>query len=83
LRSLATAEEQLLGERLAVKRVPAKIYERYRVIALVGDGATAGAASLVVGCSDVTPAHWVKRFNESGSTTFEKQPNRSGRTIIH
>lgn len=82
LRSLTVSEEQLLGERLAAKRVPAKIYERYRVIALVRDGATAAAASHVVGCSDVTAAHWVKRFNESGFSTFEKQPNHPGRPII-
>jgi transposase len=82
LRSLTAAEEQTLHERLAAKRLPAKLYERYRVIALVREGATASAASRVVGCSDVTAAHWVKRFNESGFTTFEKQPNHPGRPII-
>ena len=82
LRSLTEAEERALAERLGEKRLPAKLYERYRVIALVRDGATARAASHTVGCSDVTAAHWVKRFNESGFSTFEKQPNHPGRPLI-
>lgn len=82
LRSLTGAEARTLAERLGEKRLPAKLYERYRVIALVRDGATARAASRVVGCSDVTAAHWVKRFNESGFSTFEKQPNHPGRPLI-
>jgi hypothetical protein len=57
--------------------MPAKVYERYRVIALVRDGMTRAAASRVVECSDGKAEHWVHRFNDSGFTTFEKQPNHS------
>jgi transposase len=82
LRSLTDAEEATLRERLGEKRLPAKVYERYRLIALVHDGATPAAASRVVGCSGGKAEHWVHRFNASGFTTFEKQPNHPGRPII-
>jgi transposase len=82
LRPLTKAEEQTLSERLGEKRQLAKIYERYRLIGLVREGATPSAASRVVGCSEGKAEHWVHRFNASGFTTFEKQPNHPGRPII-
>ncbi len=82
LRSLSESEERTLGERLSEKRLTAKIYERYRVIALVRAGGTPSAASRLVGCSDGKAEHWVHRFNASGFDTFEKQPNHPGRPII-
>jgi len=82
LRSLSDAEEQTLTERVGEKRLPTKVYERYRLIALVRGGATPAGASRVVGCSDGKAEHWVHRFNASGFTTFEKQPNHPGRPII-
>ena len=36
----------------------------------------------MVGCSDGKAEHWVHRFNRSGFTTFEKQPNHPGRPTI-
>ena len=82
LRPLTAAEERALTERLRAKRLPTKLYERYRLIALVRDGATPAAASRAVGCSDGKAEHWVHRFNASGFSTFEKQPNHPGRPII-
>ena len=82
LRRLTEAEERMLSGRLSEKRQLAKIYERYRLIALVRDGATPSAASRVVGCSEGKAEHWVHRFNESGFTTFEKHPKHVGRPII-
>lgn len=82
LRPLTETEEQTLGERLGEKRLPAKVYERYRLITVVRGGTTPSAASRVVGCSDGKAEHWVHRFNASGFTTFEKQPNHPGRPII-
>lgn len=82
LRPLTAAEEQTLSERLGEKRLPMKVYERYRLVALVRDGETAGSASRLVGCSDQKAEHWVHRFNASGFATFEKQPNHAGRPII-
>jgi transposase len=79
---LSEAEEQVLRERLAEKRQPAKIYERYRLIALVREGATPSAASRTVGCCAGKAEQWVHRFNASGFATFEKQPNHPGRPII-
>jgi len=82
LRRLTNAEEATLSERLGEKRLPAKIYERYRLIAQVCGGVTPSAASRLVGCSDGKAEHWVHRFNASGFATFEKQPNHPGRPII-
>jgi len=82
LRPLTEAEGRTLGMRLCEKRLPVKVYERYRVIALVRAGRTASAASRLVGCGDGKAEHWVHRFNASGFLTFEKQPNHPGRPII-
>jgi transposase len=82
LRRLTAAEQQTLTERLGEKRLPTKIYERYRIIALARDGVTASGASRAVGCSEGKAEHWVHRFNESGFMTFEKQPNHPGRPLI-
>lgn len=82
LRTLTTEEEKTLRTKLADKRLPAKIYERYRLLAVVAGGLTAGAASRAVGCSDQKAEHWVHRFNASGFDSFEKQPNHPGRRII-
>lgn len=82
LRTLRADEEEFLRAKLAEKRLSAKIYERYRLIAAVGGGATPAAAARVVGCSDGKAEHWVHRFNASGFGTFEKQPNHPGRPII-
>ena len=79
LRPLTEGESSTLEQRLREKRLPAKIYERYRIIDLVRDGMTSAAASRAVGCSDGKAEHWVHRFNDSGFTSFEKQPNHPGR----
>jgi hypothetical protein len=80
--SLTGAEERTLGEELSEKRLSAKVYERYRLIAHEREGATPSAASRVVGCSDGKAEHRVHRFNASGFDSFEKQPNHPGRPII-
>lgn len=82
LRSLTAEEEQILAEKVADKRLPARIHERYRLITLVGEGATPAAASRIVGCSDGKAEHWVHRFNASGFATFEKSPGRTGRPVV-
>ena len=82
LRTLTTEEEQVLRAKLGDKRLPAKIYERYRLLAVVAGGLTAGAASRAVGCSDQKAEHWVHRFNASGFDSFEKQPNHPGRPLL-
>ena len=82
LRSLRADEAEILQAKLAEKRLPAKVYERYRLIAVVREVATPAAASRVVGCSDGKAEHWVHRFNASGFATFKKQPNHPGRPII-
>lgn len=82
LRKLSDEEQQRLEAKLAEKRLPAKLYERYRLVALVRAGLTAAEASRRVGCSDGKAELWVKRFNASGFSTFEKHPGHRGRPII-
>ena len=82
LRAFTTEERDLLAAKLKDKKLPAKIHERYRLVALVAEGMSANAAGKVVGCTDVKAQHWVHRFNASGFETFEKQPNHPGRPII-
>ena len=82
LRALTEHEAATLEQRLEDKKLPAKIYERYRLIALVREGETALSASRLVGCSSGKAALWVKRFNESGFSTFERHPSHVGRPQI-
>jgi len=82
LRELTEAEERTLSTRLAEKRLPAKIYERYRLIAVVRGGETAHCASRLVGCSDQKAELWVHRFNASGFSTFDRHPEHKGRPLI-
>ena len=82
LRAFTAEERDLLAAKLKDKKLPAKIHERYRLVALVAEGMSANAAGKVVGCTDVKAQHWVHRFNASGFETFEKQPNHPGRPII-
>lgn len=82
VRALTLAEQKVLAAKLKDKRLPAKVHERYRIVALVAEGKSANAAAKAVGCTDVKGQHWVHRFNASGFTTFEKQPNHPGRPII-
>ena len=49
---------------------------------MVREGETALSASRLVGCSSGKAALWVKRFNESGFSTFEKHPSHVGRPQI-
>lgn len=82
LRPLTEAEEEIFAAKLADKGLPARIYERYRLIGLVRAGATPASASREVGCSGRKAEHWVHRFNASGFATFEKSPGRTGRPVI-
>lgn len=82
VRALTAGEQGVLAAKLKDKTLPAKIHERYRIVALVAEGMSANAAAKAVGCTDVKGQHWVHRFNASGFATFEKQPNHPGRPII-
>lgn len=82
LRPLLAEEERLLAGKLADKRQPATIFERYRIIACFEAGMTASAAARAAGCSAGKAEHWLHRFNASGFATFEKSPGRTGRPVI-
>ena len=82
LRPLTKDEAQFLGAKLADKQLPAKLYERYRLIAVVREGRTACEASRLIGCSDQKAERWVHRFNASGFKTFERHPSHVGRPVV-
>ena len=82
LRPLSSEEEHVLRAKLADKQLRAKVHERYRLVEYLREGLTASAAARAVRCSVGKAEHWVHRFNESGFTTFEEQPNHPGRPPI-
>ena len=82
LRRLSADEARVLETKLGAKTLSARVHERYRLIAEVRAGASAWQAARQVGCGVGKGAHWVRRFNASGFSTFETIPNHPGRPVI-
>jgi transposase len=82
LRPLTRAEQKLLREKLRKRGLSAQVHQRYRVIATVRSGCSARAAAQRVGVTRNTALTWVRRFNASGFSTFERVPNPIGRIPI-
>lgn len=82
LRSLTRTEAQVLRSKLRKRSLSAQVHQRYRVIAAVRSGCSARAAAERVGVTRNTASTWVRRFNASGFSTFERVPNPKGRIPI-
>ena len=82
LRPMSAEEEEVLGEKLADKGQPTRIFERYRLIRCLQEGMNAAEAARAVSCSGRKAEHWLHRFNATGFTTFSKSPGRTGRPLI-
>jgi len=82
LRRLTGAEAQLLTRKLRDLTLPARIHQRYRIIAATRGGASVQAAAARVGCHFTVAYDWVHRFNASGFATFERASNPRGRVPI-
>lgn len=82
MRPLQRAERTLLRTKLRTRSLPARVHQRYRVIAEVRSGRSARASADRVGVTRNTASAWVRRFNRSGFQTFEAVSNPRGRIPI-
>jgi transposase len=82
VRRLTRAEQQLLARKVRDLTLPARIHQRYRIIAAARDAPTVKAAAVRVGCHFTVAYDWVHRFNGTGFTTFEQPSNPRGRSPI-
>ncbi|MBI3871761.1 MAG: helix-turn-helix domain-containing protein [candidate division Zixibacteria bacterium] len=79
LRALRSAERRLLQAKLKDKKLSARIYGRYRVIAEASRGRPVSEIADRVGVHLTTVYDWVYRFNRTGFAGFEDAPNPQGR----
>jgi transposase len=78
LRRLSSGEHDTLQAKLANKSVPARIHQRYRVIAELAVGHGTAEVADRVGCSAAAVYHWAHAFEQSGFTSFERPNNPRG-----
>jgi transposase len=82
VRRLTGAEAQLLARKVRDLKLPARIHQRYRIIAAARGAASVKTAAAQIGCHFTVAYDWVHRFNASGFTTFERPSNPRGRVPI-
>ena len=76
------AERALLRSKLRTGALPARVHQRYRVIAEVRSGRSARQSADRVGVTRNTASAWVRRFNRTGFRSFEAVSNPRGRIPI-
>jgi len=79
---LDRAERALLRSKLRTGALPARVHQRYRVIAEVRSGRSARQSADRVGVTRNTASAWVRRFNRTGFRSFEAVSNPRGRIPI-
>jgi transposase len=79
---LKRRETRLLQSKLRDLSLSARVHQRYRVISEVRQGRGVVEAADRVGCHFTIAYDWVRRFNQSGFTTFEQVSNPKGRPPI-
>ncbi len=82
LRTVRKRERRLLQRKLRDLSLRARIHRRYRIIEEVRKGYPVPQAADRAGCHVTVAYAWVRRFNESGFTTFEHVSNPRGRPPI-
>jgi len=82
LRRLTPAEQRMLRAKRRDMKLPARIHQRYRIIAAARGASSVLAAAHRVGCHFTVAYHWVHRFNASGFATFERPSNPRGRLAL-
>lgn len=82
LRPLRRPEQRLLTAKLRDLKLPARLHQRYRIIAAARSGDSVPTVARRVGCAVSVAYLWVDRFNASGFTTFERVPNPRGRESL-
>lgn len=82
LRALTGREQRLLQTKLKDLSLSARVHQRYRMISEVQRGHSIPEVADRVGCHFTVAYDWVRRFNQSGFTTFERVSNPRGRPPI-
>jgi transposase len=82
LRTLTRPEKARLKERLADRRMTARVRERYHIIQTVSGGASPTEVGRLLDCERRTVYHWVAEFNENGFSRFERANNPAGRPPV-
>jgi len=82
LRRLREHEQRQLKERLKNRTLSVRLHQRYRIIVEARDGYAIAEIADRLRCSMSTVTLWLRRFNESGFTTFERPTNPKGREPI-
>jgi len=82
LRALTLKEQRALRAKLKDRSLSMRICQRYRIIDEVRRGRSVAEAAARVGCHFTAAYDWVRRFNESGWTTFDRVSNPKGRPPI-
>lgn len=82
VRRLTTSERRLLKAKLRSRTLPVRLPRRYRIVGEAARGRTVTAIARRLGCHQDTVYLWVRRFNASGFTTFERPTNPRGRVSI-
>lgn len=72
LRKLSEEEEDLLAAKLRDKKMSVRNYERYRIIKEASQGRRVSEIANRVSCHFTVVYDWIKRFNESGFSSFKK-----------
>lgn len=79
LRRLTKAERRVLATKLKDLRLPARLHQRYRIIAAAQGGDSVPTVARRVGCHHSVAYLWIDRFNVTSFRTFERVPNPRGR----
>lgn len=78
LRPLTSDEQAKLAAKVANKSLPARLYQRYRIVAELASGRSAEQVSDRVGCAPSAVYHWLHAFAKDGFANFERPNNPRG-----
>ncbi len=82
LRKLRKSEREQLRKKLRDKTVSARVYERYRVIAVAQQGYSVPEIAERSGMHISSIYDWIAHFNVHGLSGFEDPPNPDGRPSV-
>jgi len=82
IRDITKKEKELLRAKLSDRTLSAYVLDRYRIVQAIAEGFTPSEISQILGCERLTVYNWVKNFNQSGFSEFEKVTNPNGRPAI-
>jgi len=82
VRRMKSAEQRVLDAVLSDRTLSAYVLDRYRVIRAITQGFNPTDVARILGCQRRTVYHWVRLFNRTGFSEFQKVTNPHGRPPI-